>query len=165
MQISEQDPPALAITYRPVAEGDLSFLKKVYRSTREEELQMTGWDEAFKEAFIDQQFKAQHQYYREVYHDAAYQVILFDGKDAGRLYVWESERQIRIVDIALLPEFRNQGIGSTILRELIAKSETSGKTLCIHVEIYNPALNLYKRLGFIQKDQTGVYFYMERPPS
>lgn len=165
MQISEQDPPALTITYRPVAEGDLPFLKKVYRSTREEELQMTGWDEAFKEAFIDQQFKAQHQYYREVYHDAAYQVILFDGKDAGRLYVWESERQIRIVDIALLPEFRNQGIGSTILRELIAKSETSGKTLCIHVEIYNPALNLYKRLGFIQKDQTGVYFYMERPPS
>lgn len=155
----------MAITYRPVAEGDLLFLKRVYRSTREDELQLTGWDEAFKETFIDQQFTAQHQYYREAYHDASFQVILLDGKEAGRLYVWESDRQIRIVDIALLPEFRNQGIGSTILRELIAKSETSGKTLCIHVEIYNPALNLYKRLGFIQKDQTGVYFYMERPPS
>ena len=155
----------MAITYRPVAEGDLPFLKRVYRSTREDELQLTGWDEAFKETFIDQQFTAQHQYYREAYHDASFQVILLDGKEAGRLYVWESDRQIRIVDIALLPEFRNQGIGSTILRELIAKSETSGKTLCIHVEIYNPALNLYKKLGFIQKDQTGVYFYMERPPS
>lgn len=155
----------MAITYRPVAEGDLPFLKRVYRSTREDELQLTGWDEAFKETFIDQQFTAQHQYYREAYHDASFQVILLDGKEAGRLYVWESDRQIRIVDIALLPEFRNQGIGTTILRGLITKADISGRILSIHVEAYNPALNLYKRLGFIQKDQTGIYFYMERPPS
>lgn len=155
----------MAITYRPVAEGDLPFLKRVYRSTREDELQLTGWDEAFKETFIDQQFTAQHQYYREAYHDASFQVILLDGKEAGRLYVWESDRQIRIVDIALLPEFRNQGIGTTILRGLITKADISGRILSIHVEAYNPALNLYKRLGFIQKDQTGIYFYMERPPT
>jgi GNAT superfamily N-acetyltransferase len=165
MKISEQDPPAMSLTYRPVAEGDLPFLKRVYRSTREDELQLTGWDEAFKETFIDQQFTAQHQYYREAYHDASFQLILLDGKEAGRLYVWESDRQIRIVDIALLPEFRNQGIGTTILRGLITKADTSGRILSIHVEAYNPALNLYKRLGFIQKDQTGIYFYMERPPS
>jgi GNAT superfamily N-acetyltransferase len=165
MKISEQDPPAMAITYRPEAEGDLPFLKRVYRSTREDELQLTGWDEAFKETFIDQQFTAQHQYYREAYHDASFQVILLDGKEAGRLYVWESDRQIRIVDIALLPEFRNQGIGTTILRGLITKADISGRILSIHVEAYNPALNLYKRLGFIQKDQTGIYFYMERPPT
>ena len=155
----------MAITYRPEAEGDLPFLKRVYRSTREDELQLTGWDEAFKETFIDQQFTAQHQYYREAYHDASFQVILLDGKEAGRLYVWESDRQIRIVDIALLPEFRNQGIGTTILRGLITKADISGRILSIHVEAYNPALNLYKRLGFIQKDQTGIYFYMERPPT
>lgn len=155
----------MSLTYRPVAEGDLPFLKRVYRSTREDELQLTGWDEAFKETFIDQQFTAQHQYYREAYHDASFQLILLDGKEAGRLYVWESDRQIRIVDIALLPEFRNQGIGTTILRGLITKADTSGRILSIHVEAYNPALNLYKRLGFIQKDQTGIYFYMERPPS
>ena len=153
------------ITYRSVEERDLPFLKRVYGSTREEELQLTGWDEAFKEAFINQQFDAQHQYYREVYHDASFRIILADGNPAGRLYLWESEHQIRIVDIALLPEYRNQGAGTTILHELIGKSETTGKILSIHVEAYNPALNLYKRLGFSEKDQTGVYFYMERPPS
>lgn len=155
----------MLISYRPVEESDLPFLKRVYRSTREDELQMTGWDEAFKELFINQQFEAQHQYYHEAYHDASFEVILLDGIPAGRLYLWESVHQIRIVDIALLPEYRNQGAGTTILQELIRKSETHGKTLSIHVEVYNPALNLYKRLGFTQKDQTGVYFYMERTPS
>lgn len=154
----------MLISYRPVEERDLLFLKRVYRSTREEELQMTGWDEAFKELFINQQFEAQHQYYHEAYHDASFEVILLDGIPAGRLYLWESKLQIRIVDIALLPEYRNQGAGTSILHELIRKSETTGKSLSIHVEVYNPALNLYKRLGFTQKDQTGVYFYMERTP-
>lgn len=163
-EIFVQKSTTMLISYRPVEEKDLLFLKKVYRSTREDELQLTGWDEAFKELFINQQFEAQHQYYREVYHDATFEVILLDGIPAGRLYLWESDNHIRIVDIALLPEYRNQGAGRSILHELIRKSETTGKTLSIHVEAYNPALHLYKRLGFNQKDQTGVYFYMERTP-
>lgn len=152
------------ITFRNIEANDLPFLKKVYRSTREEELNLTDWPESQKDQFISQQFSAQHDYYQQVYHDATFQVVLYDQVPAGRLYVWESEHQIRIVDIALLPESRNKGIGGFILNQLIAKSEKSSKILSIHVECYNPALSLYKRLGFEQKDHTGVYYYMERQP-
>ena len=155
----------MEITYRNITERDLAFLKKVYRSTREEELKLTDWPEKQKDEFINQQFNAQHDYYHQVYNEASFQIILSDGVPAGRLYLWESERQIRIVDIALLPEFRNKGIGNFILRKLIDKSEESSRIVSIHVECYNPALSLYKRLGFEQKDQTGVYYYMERHPA
>lgn len=155
----------MEITFRKINESDLPFLKAVYRSTREAELKLVDWPELQKEQFINQQFEAQHDYYQQVYYQATFEVILFKDEPAGRLYLWESEQQIRIVDIALLPHYRNLGIGSKILNHLIEKSEANLKILSIHVEGYNPALSLYQRLGFEQKDHTGVYFYMERKPS
>lgn len=154
----------MEITFRKIDDSDIPFLKKVYRSTREDELNLTDWTDEQKEKFTDQQFEAQHSYYQQVYIDATFEIIFLDGQPAGRLYIWEAGNQIRIVDISLLPEFRNKGIGNRILNLLIEKSESGSKILSIHVECYNRALSLYKRLGFEQKDQTGVYFYMERLP-
>lgn len=152
------------ISFTPVTPEDMGFLKKVYRSTREEEMNLTDWDESQKTAFIDQQFQAQHDYYRQVYSGATFSIIHLDGIPAGRLYIWESDSQIRIMDIALLPGFRNKGAGTSILSDLIRTSEENNKILSIHVENYNPALQLYLRLGFEKKDQTGVYYYLERHP-
>lgn len=154
----------MEITFRKIEDSDIPFLKKVYKSTREDELQLTDWTDEQKQQFTDQQFDAQHDYYQQVYNEATFEIIYSDGQPAGRLYVWESASQIRIVDISLLPEFRSKGIGNRILNSLIEKSESSSTILSIHVEYYNRALSLYKRLGFEQKDQTGVYFYMERVP-
>lgn len=154
----------MEITYHKIEDSDLPFLKEVYKSTRAAEMQLVDWPEEEKERFINQQFESQHSYYQQVYHEATFEIIYLGNDPVGRLYLWESDRQIRIVDISLLPEFRNQGIGSRILKSLIEKSDFSSKVLSIHVEYYNQALSLYHRLGFEQKDQTGVYFYMERSP-
>ncbi len=154
----------MEITYKKIEDSDLPFLKEVYKSTRAAEMEMVDWPEQEKERFINQQFESQHSYYQQVYQDATFETICLGNEPVGRLYLWESDRQIRIVDIALLPEFRNQGIGSRILKRLIEKSDLSSKVLCIHVEVYNQALSLYQRLGFEVKDQTGVYHYMERKP-
>ena len=154
----------MEITYRKIEDSDLPFLKEVYKSTREAEMQLVDWTEEERERFIHQQFESQHNYYQQVYHEATFEIIYLDNEPVGRLYLWESDRQIRIVDISLLPGFRNQGIVSIILNILLEKSDLSSKVLSIHVEYYNQALSLYQRLGFEQKDQTGVYFYMERNP-
>jgi len=86
--------------------------------------------------------------------------VLLNGQPAGRLYVHAWEREIRIVDIALMPEFRGQGIGSDLLRSLIAEAEASDRTLSIHVEHNNPARRLYERLGFQYAGEHGVYVLM-----
>lgn len=153
------------LNFRSIQEKDFPFLKKVYRSTRENELSMTDWSEEQKSGFIDFQFNAQHAYYMNVYKDAEFQIIESGSTGIGRLYLWETEHQIRIVDIAILPEHRGKGIGSKILSDLIRQSELSGKKLNIHVEHFNPALRLYERLGFKKTDDTGVYLFMERTPA
>src|SRR5687768_9364265 len=98
-----------SVTLRPVAPGDEPWLARIYASTREEELAQVAWEPGQREAFLAQQFAAQHQYYREVYPEADYRLILRDGHPAGRLYVNRGADEIRIVDIALLPEHRNAG--------------------------------------------------------
>jgi ribosomal protein S18 acetylase RimI-like enzyme len=91
-------------------------------------------------------------------------VIVADGEPAGRLYVARWEDEIRIVDIALLPEFRGRGVGSALLGELIEESDAAGKPLSIHVEMNNPARPLYDRLGFEEAGEFGVYVLMRRAP-
>ena len=154
----------MKLFFKQISNSDFPFLRKVYRSTREEEMKLTPWNEEEKTKFIDFQFDAQHSHYSNSYKDANFMIIVKDKRDVGRLYLWKTEHQIRIMDIALLPEFRGNGIGTKILTELIKESDESGKKLNIHVEYNNPALKLYERLGFKKIDDTGVYFFMERLP-
>ena len=137
----------------------------VYASTRADELALVDWDEGQKAAFVQMQFAAQHQYYREHYTHAAFQVILCDGMPAGRLYVARWTAEIRIIDIALLPEYRNRGIGSLLFERLFAEAAQTGKRVSVHVERFNPALRLYARLGFQPVAERGVYTLMEWSPS
>ncbi|HVX29235.1 MAG TPA: GNAT family N-acetyltransferase, partial [Nitrolancea sp.] len=84
-----------------------------------------------------------------------------DGVPAGRLYVARWANEIRIVDIALVPRFRNRGIGTQLIGEVLAEGRESGKPVTIHVETFNPALRLYQRLGFRAKEDKGVYLLLE----
>ena len=111
------------------------------------------------------QFDAQDAWWREHYAQASFDVILVDGEPAGRLYVLRGESEIRIVDIALLPEQRGNGVGSSLLRDLLAEADAAGKSVTIHVERMNPALRLYERLGFAVAEDKGVYLFLERAPA
>ena len=152
------------ISLRPIEPGDEEFLYRVYASTRQEELAQTGWSEDQRASFLRMQFDAQSRYYKEHYEDAEFSVILADDHPVGRLYVARWPEEIRIVDIALLPEHRNAGIGTSLLRALVSESEAIGRPHSIHVERFNPALRLYGRLGFRKVADKGVYFLMERAP-
>jgi ribosomal protein S18 acetylase RimI-like enzyme len=153
-----------APTLRPITNDDRDLLYRIYASTRAEELAQVAWDEAQKAAFLWMQFDAQHSYYHENNPNAQFQVIMLDGAPAGRLYLDRRTAEIRIVDIALLPEYRNRGIGSTLLREILAEGQRAGLPVTIHVESFNPALRLYERLGFRMVEDKGVYRLMEKPP-
>src|SRR5207244_12709415 len=97
------------------------------------------------------------------YGDASFDVILVDGEPAGRLYVHRGPSEIRIVDVALLPEQRGSGGGTRLLGDLLAEADEASKSVTIHVERMNPALRLYERLGFALAEDKGVYLFLERP--
>jgi GNAT superfamily N-acetyltransferase len=148
------------VSLRPITPEDVSFLAAVYASTRWDELAPTGWSDEEKTVFCRRQFDAQSEHYREHYPEAAFEIVEKDGRGIGRLYVARWEREIRIVDISLLPEFRGGGIGSQLLRTLQEEARSAGKLLTIHVERFNPALRLYQRLGFEEVEDKGVYLLM-----
>jgi ribosomal protein S18 acetylase RimI-like enzyme len=149
-------------TLRPVLDADRDALVRVYASTREDELSQVAWAPGQREAFEEMQFGAQDAYWREHRPDAVFSVIELDGEIAGRLYVDRAPKEIRIVDIALLPAFRGHGIGTALLQGILAEGEEQGVPVTIHVERQNPARALYERLGFTQISTTGVYDLLER---
>ena len=149
---------------RPITEQDEDFLLTVYASPREDELRATNWDDREKETFLRMQFSAQHQYYQEHYCDAAFDLILLDDEPIGRLYLQRRKDEFRIVDIALLAQYRGKGIGGKMLRDILLEAGTAGLLVRIHVEHNNPAMNLYVRLGFKKVSDHGVYHLMEWMP-
>jgi ribosomal protein S18 acetylase RimI-like enzyme len=163
-----QSPPDLGeaggeITLRPVIDEDRAFLLSVYSSTRAEELSAVPWTDEQKGAFLRMQFDAQDSWYRQVYPEGKFLVIVRDSTPIGRLYVARLPTEVLLVDIALLPEHRGQGIGSRLLADVVADADRGGLPITLHVEPWNPAKRLYERLGFATTQQGQVYETMVRP--
>lgn len=151
---------------RHATEADRDLLFRIYAGTREEELVLADWSPEEKVAFLRQQFEAQDRYYRENYPAARFSIVERGGEPVGRLYRHDRADEIRLMDIALLPAARGEGIGSRLLRELMKEAEASGRSLTVHVERFNRALGLYRRLGFRIAEDKGVYLFLEwRPDS
>jgi ribosomal protein S18 acetylase RimI-like enzyme len=146
---------------RPATADDRAFLLEVYGSTRAVELDRVPWAEGQREAFLAMQFDAQDSQYREHNPQGSFDVIEVDGRPAGRLYVDRRPADIRIVDIALLPQFRGTGIGTRLIGRLLEEGAASRRPVTIHVEVHNPAARLYQRLGFTEVSERGVYRLME----
>jgi ribosomal protein S18 acetylase RimI-like enzyme len=151
----------VAVSLRPSKPEDRELLFRVYASTREDELAPVPWPLEAKDAFLRQQFDAQDAWWRTHYAGATFEVVVVDGRDAGRLYLWEGPAEIRVVDVALLPEARRGGAGTELLRDVQARAAAAAKSVTIHVERTNPALALYERLGFRLVEDKGVYLFLE----
>jgi ribosomal protein S18 acetylase RimI-like enzyme len=148
------------LAFRPLTPGDLPFIARVYASTRAEEVAIAPWSDAEKAAFLASQFEAQHAHYQRYYPNADWLVIASRGEDIGRLYIERWPSQHRIIDIAFLPEYRRKGLGNALLRDLLDEAAAAGKAVTIHVEKFNPAMRLYRRLGFVTEEDKGVYDLM-----
>jgi ribosomal protein S18 acetylase RimI-like enzyme len=149
---------------RPVGVDDAELLLGIYASTRAEELAVVPWSDAQRDAFLRQQFAAQSTSWRAQHPDADWSVVEVDGRPAGRLYVDRSGDELSIIDIALLPEFRGAGLGTALLRDILAEADERQVPVSIYVEVTNRARELYIRLGFARLDSMGLYdLYRRRP--
>jgi len=150
------------VSLRPVTDADQEFLVGVYASTRAAELAQVDWDDSQKDAFVRWQFGLQKQDYETRYPNARYEVILVDGQPAGRIWVGTDDTQIRLLDIALLTEFQNRGVGAYLIRQLIDEAKRAQKPLRHMVFMLNDdAHRLYERLGFVTIEDVGGYKHME----
>ncbi len=154
-----------SITFRPINDDDRDFLARLYASTRAEEMAAVPWDQAEKDQFLTFQFSAQHTYYQDNFKAASFDLIVQDDVPIGRLYLDRRPDEHRLIDIALLPEHRGTGLGTRLMNHVLADAGAEGKKVRIHVEQNNPAMRLYRRLGFREVEDQGVYRLMEWCPA
>lgn len=152
--------PSKPTVLRPVRDADAGFLFRLYASTRADEMALVDWSETQKQEFLQMQFRAQTNHYAEHYAHAHFDIIELDGEAIGRLYLDEQQSELRIIDIALLAEFRGRGIGRYYLETIIERARKQACSVTIHVEHNNPAMSLYRRLGFEKVEDKGVYWFM-----
>lgn len=161
MPKEESADQAIRARLRPVQPDDEPFLLKTYASIRAEELAQVPWSDAQREAFLRMQFEAQQLHYRTHNPNATHDIILLGDQPVGRLYVSRRAKETRILDITILPEHRNQGLGTPLIKNLMKEAQAAGQPLNIYVESYNPSLRLFERLGFYQVETDGVNYLLE----
>ena len=155
-------PDGSTLKLRRVTPGDDSFLLSVYASTRAQELAQVQWETGQREAFVKWQFEMQRREYDARFPDADYNVIEIDGQPVGRIWIGRSNNEIRLLDIALLPDFQNRGAGTLLLMDLIDEARSNGKRLRHMVFVLNDdADRFYERLGFVVIEDMGGYKHME----
>ena len=154
-----------ALTLRDATAADESFLRDLFAATRRDELAALAADSEQAEHFIDSQFKIQQQIYRLRYPQAQNKIILSANEPIGRILVDRSTDIIVLVDIALSEAHRQRGVGSTLIRNLLAEAASLKKSVKLSVYKLNPAIRLYERLGFCRTADDGVYLEMYCRPN
>ena len=166
MSASGGGPKIDELTLRPVADADRELLFRLYASTRTEELALAPWTAQDKEQFLREQFRLQDQHYRRLYSHGRFDLVLHQGEVVGRLYVAPDEGMLLIVDIALFPEYRGQGLGARLIRNVLEEAAQTATPVRVHVLPHNRARALYRRLGFEKIGDAGLHELMQwRPPA
>ena len=113
---------------RPETEADIPFLRKLYISTRWEELApIVDWTAAHKIAFLESQFGFQRHHYYTYFPDSEFAIIEQNGTPAGRIYIDRQETLLLVIDIALLPEWRGHGVGTALMNAVCAEACAAGR--------------------------------------
>jgi ribosomal protein S18 acetylase RimI-like enzyme len=157
--------PAGAISLRPERDEDHDFRYRLFCDSRPPEFALLLAPPAFDQV-MRFQFKAQTVSYRAEFPHARFDIIELGGRPIGRIVVDRPGTMVHIVDQAIVPELRNRGIGSAIMRALMDEARTARLPVRLKVASSNdPSLRLYKRLGFAPIETVPLYIEMEWNPA
>ena len=151
-------------TLREETSEDETFLRRLYASTRAEEMAYVPWPDEQKSAFLNMQFDLQRRHYRAHHPQAEFLIVLLGQEPAGRFYLDRTGEVLLLIDIALSPEYRGLGVGIDLLENLLAEANAASKPVRLHVETSNRAFKLYQRLGFTPVEIQGIRWLMEWTP-
>jgi len=153
------------LSQRPVTGEDQRFLLELYISTRSDEFASLGWDQRQLEALLKMQFEAQRNSYRIYYPDAEQSIIQHEAQDVGQMIVDNTAGRVLLVDISILPRYRNCGIGTSVLTGLLNGSQSRGEKVVLNVLRNSSAVKLYSRLGFDKVGETDTHWEMVWKPT
>ncbi len=102
------------------------------------------------------------QGFRASFNPEVHRLIFVGGKPVGILCCEHHAVHIQLEGLFLLPEFQNQGIGSQVLRSVLADAASCAKPVHLRVLAVNTsAQRLYARHGFSVSAVTAERVFMD----
>jgi ribosomal protein S18 acetylase RimI-like enzyme len=131
---------------RPSTPADADFLRNLFTVDKAAEFAAQGLPETVYQPLIDMQYRGRTATFSAQHPRAATWIIESEGIAAGQYTLEETPQGSRLIDLAILPEYRNHGLATGVLQQLMREAATAG--LALRVNKGNPAVRLYTRLGF-----------------
>jgi len=134
---------------RPCKLEDKPFLYHLLQATLRPYVEQIGyWDEQSQRDQFEMRFSAERT-----------QIIQVDGQDVGCIIVEVRPQDWYIAEIQILPVYQGQGIGTSILRQIMEQAASQEMPLTLQVLRNNPARRLYERLGFQRTGQSLWHYH------
>jgi len=143
------------ITFQPATEADFDRLLDLRLRTMRPHLERIGrFDPDRARERFRRGFSARHT-----------RLILADGAAAGCVTLKEIPEGLEIEHFYLEPGLQNGGIGSEVLRRLLAEADAQGLPVTIGVLKQSPAARFYRRQGFVFSHDGPFDDYFVRAPA
>ncbi len=155
--------PGSRLALRPACREDDPFLFHLFCSIRESDFAFLGKLE--RKNLLKLQFAAQQRHYQANMPEAEHLIILQDSEPIGRITLFRRNGELHLAEIALLPEHRNQEIGSILMEKLIKAEAEQRHSIRLHVYKQSAAVRFYERLGFVTAKDDGAYLFLEKLPT
>ncbi len=144
---------------------DANFILTLFCEVKATELYADSWPQQIRERLVAQQFTAFEQSVQNRYPSSEDYIIVHDSERVGRLQINNDVQSIRVINLSLLPAYRNKGIGADILKGIIREADSTGREVLFEVDKVNPAATLYRRLGFEACKEDALKYVMRYAPS
>jgi ribosomal protein S18 acetylase RimI-like enzyme len=152
------------VTRRAATEQDEAFLFALFRDVRAAEFAQAPLGPAQLDLLMSIQYAGQKQTYGAQY-PAGNEIVLLDGKPIGRMWLYRGTGEQHLVDISLMADFRNRGIGAALVTEAIAAARAAGVRLCCSVAAANQgSLRFHQRMGFEIAGRDEMYYDLAVEP-
>lgn len=140
------------IVKRPASsKEDREFARKAHHAAYQDVVikQFGIWDEVLQDQFFDKAWSG-----------SAHEIVWCNEKRCGYFAAQENEYQIDIHEIVIIPEYQGLGIGTSILEYMLASAKLKNVPVYLQVLKENKAIELYKKLGFIELSQNTTHTKM-----
>ena len=142
---------------REFSKSEKDYKKHLFVENKISQLDAQHWSEDLKTQITNMQYMAQENHINTYFPEAKDSVIICNNKKVGRLVFEKSDFKLHVIDIVIEKKHQNKGLGTEILTKLISENEL----ISLNVDMNNPALNLYQRLGFKVIEQRNHQYFME----
>ena len=157
--------PGGRLILRPERPEDQIFRFQLFCDSRGPEWSRVALPRPVFNQIMDHQFDAQTRTYAQRFPAARFDIAELDGRRIGRIVVNRPGDHVHIIDQAVIPERRGQGLGTAMMRFLMDEATVLNQPVRLKLASDNdPSWKLYDRLGFRQVAEHNAYIEMEWRP-